>query len=156
MVRISKSKHRPEYIRNSLLIRLLKILRQLTTGFALLGAHQVGVVSEFPSNLCSTSTQIGLTSRNTLICNQSKSWHNRPQFISLLISYRQLNVLHQAASCFSWHDIRDIAIHVYTYKPCAVGTLVPAATVSTTGKRECGTYNQALEAKACSVCSEIG
>ncbi|KAG5450966.1 hypothetical protein CSKR_105281, partial [Clonorchis sinensis] len=28
------------YIRNGLLIRLLKILRQPTTGFALLGAHQ--------------------------------------------------------------------------------------------------------------------
>ncbi|KAG5451576.1 hypothetical protein CSKR_104345 [Clonorchis sinensis] len=23
--------------------------------------------------------------------------------------FRQLNVVHQAASCFSWHDIRDIA-----------------------------------------------
>ncbi|KAG5445802.1 hypothetical protein CSKR_106056 [Clonorchis sinensis] len=30
------------YIRNALLIRLLKILRQPTTGFAFLGAHQVG------------------------------------------------------------------------------------------------------------------
>ncbi|KAG5454701.1 hypothetical protein CSKR_104927 [Clonorchis sinensis] len=28
---------------------------------------------------------------------------------------RQLNVLHQAASCFSCYDIRDIAIHVYSY-----------------------------------------
>ncbi|KAG5443828.1 hypothetical protein CSKR_100057 [Clonorchis sinensis] len=28
------------YIRNALLIRLLKIFRQPTTGFALLGAHQ--------------------------------------------------------------------------------------------------------------------
>ncbi|KAG5447628.1 hypothetical protein CSKR_107838 [Clonorchis sinensis] len=33
------------------------------------------------------------------------------------------------------------------YKPCTIGTLVPAATVSITGKRECGTYNEALEAK---------
>ncbi|KAG5445169.1 hypothetical protein CSKR_103341 [Clonorchis sinensis] len=31
------------YIRNALLIRLLKILRQPTTGFALLGAHQVSL-----------------------------------------------------------------------------------------------------------------
>ncbi|KAG5452887.1 hypothetical protein CSKR_107433 [Clonorchis sinensis] len=42
------------YIRNGLLIRLLKTLRQPTTGFALLGAHQVGAVPEFPSTLCST------------------------------------------------------------------------------------------------------
>ncbi|KAG5441519.1 hypothetical protein CSKR_109766 [Clonorchis sinensis] len=41
-------------IRNVLLIRLLKILRQPTTGFALLGAHQAGTVPEFPSTLCST------------------------------------------------------------------------------------------------------
>ncbi|KAG5442028.1 hypothetical protein CSKR_111684 [Clonorchis sinensis] len=41
-------------IRNALLIRLLKIPRQHTTGFALLGAHQVGAVPEFPSVLCST------------------------------------------------------------------------------------------------------
>ncbi|KAG5441794.1 hypothetical protein CSKR_110600 [Clonorchis sinensis] len=34
------------YIRNGLLIRLLKILRQPTTSFALLGAHQVGAVPE--------------------------------------------------------------------------------------------------------------
>ncbi|KAG5446515.1 hypothetical protein CSKR_101479, partial [Clonorchis sinensis] len=31
--------------------RLLKILRQPTTGFALLGAHQVGAVPEFPSTM---------------------------------------------------------------------------------------------------------
>ncbi|KAG5455241.1 hypothetical protein CSKR_106455 [Clonorchis sinensis] len=35
----------------------------------------------------------------------------------------------------------------FRYKPCTIGTLVPAATVSITGKRECGTYNEALEAK---------
>ncbi|KAG5451667.1 hypothetical protein CSKR_109151 [Clonorchis sinensis] len=35
------SKYVPNfYLRNTLLIRLLKILRQPTTGFALLGAHQ--------------------------------------------------------------------------------------------------------------------
>ncbi|GAA48685.1 microtubule-associated protein 2 [Clonorchis sinensis] len=34
------------------------------------------------------------------------------------------------------------------YKPCTIGILVPAATVSITGKRECGTYNKALEAKS--------
>ncbi|KAG5442336.1 hypothetical protein CSKR_109303 [Clonorchis sinensis] len=46
------------YIRNALLIRLLKLLRQPTTGFALLGAHQVHpggssntpITLEFPSS----------------------------------------------------------------------------------------------------------
>ncbi|KER28586.1 hypothetical protein T265_13551, partial [Opisthorchis viverrini] len=37
------------YICNALLMRLLKIRRQLTTGFALLGSHRVGAVPEFPS-----------------------------------------------------------------------------------------------------------
>ncbi|KER30173.1 hypothetical protein T265_03330 [Opisthorchis viverrini] len=36
-----------------LLTRLLKTLRQPSAGFALLGAHQVGAVPEFPSILCS-------------------------------------------------------------------------------------------------------
>ncbi|GAA51206.1 hypothetical protein CLF_105716 [Clonorchis sinensis] len=35
-----------------------------------------------------------------------------------------------------------------SYKPCTIGKFVPAATVSITGKRECGTYNEALEANA--------
>ncbi|KER24667.1 hypothetical protein T265_07715 [Opisthorchis viverrini] len=30
-------------------------------------------------------------------------------------TFRQLNVLHQAASCVSCYDIRNIAIHVYSY-----------------------------------------
>ncbi|KAG5454445.1 Heteroproteinous nuclear ribonucleoprotein L, partial [Clonorchis sinensis] len=33
------------------------------------------------------------------------------------------------------------------YKPCTIGALVPAAAVSITRKRECGTYSEALEAK---------
>ncbi|KAG5443978.1 hypothetical protein CSKR_103801 [Clonorchis sinensis] len=48
------------------------------------------------------------------------------------------------------------SIQFISYKPCTIGTLVPATTVLITRKRECGTYNQALEVKACSVCSEIG
>ncbi|KAG5452236.1 hypothetical protein CSKR_112517 [Clonorchis sinensis] len=39
------------YKHNALLIRLLKILRKPTNGFAVLRAHQVGAVPEFPSNL---------------------------------------------------------------------------------------------------------
>ncbi|KAG5454481.1 hypothetical protein CSKR_113896 [Clonorchis sinensis] len=42
-----------EVKRNALLIRLLKILRQPTTDFALLGAHQIGAVPEFPATSCS-------------------------------------------------------------------------------------------------------
>ncbi|KER21291.1 hypothetical protein T265_15125, partial [Opisthorchis viverrini] len=52
---------------SKLLIRLLKALRQPTTGFALLGAHEVGAVPEFPSTLCSTLLEPGLFSRNALI-----------------------------------------------------------------------------------------
>ncbi|GAA50485.1 histone H3 [Clonorchis sinensis] len=40
-----------------------------------------------------------------------------------------------------------LTLQFITYKPCTIGTLVPAATVLITGKRECGTYNQALEAQ---------
>ncbi|KER22533.1 hypothetical protein T265_09398 [Opisthorchis viverrini] len=42
---------------NALLIRLLEILRQPTTEFALFGAHQVGAVLEFPSTLGSSWTK---------------------------------------------------------------------------------------------------
>ncbi|KER22185.1 hypothetical protein T265_09656 [Opisthorchis viverrini] len=35
------------------------------------------------------------------------------ELASVWKAVRQLNVLHQAASCFSRYDIRDIAIHVY-------------------------------------------
>ncbi|GAA48265.1 exosome complex component CSL4 [Clonorchis sinensis] len=41
----------------------------------------------------------------------------------------------------------DSSIRADCHEPCTIGTLVPAATVSITGKRECGTYNEALEAK---------
>ncbi|KER23992.1 hypothetical protein T265_08237 [Opisthorchis viverrini] len=43
-------------IRNALLIRLLKIRRQPTISFALLGAHRVGAVLEFTATLYSTET----------------------------------------------------------------------------------------------------
>ncbi|KAG5451045.1 hypothetical protein CSKR_105607 [Clonorchis sinensis] len=46
------------YIRNPLLIRLLKILRQPTTGFALVGAHQVDAVFVPVSNLMSSALRI--------------------------------------------------------------------------------------------------
>ncbi|KER34072.1 hypothetical protein T265_00249 [Opisthorchis viverrini] len=39
--------------RNTLLTRLLNILRQHTAGFVLLGVHRVGEVFEFSSNLLS-------------------------------------------------------------------------------------------------------
>ncbi|GAA48033.1 hypothetical protein CLF_101101, partial [Clonorchis sinensis] len=37
----------------------------------------------------------------------------------------------------------------------SIRTLVPAATVTITGKRECGTYNEALEAKTSAVLAEL-
>ncbi|KER21005.1 hypothetical protein T265_10579 [Opisthorchis viverrini] len=45
---------RSMYRYDTRLIRSLKILRQSTTGFALLGTHKVGAVPEFPSTLSST------------------------------------------------------------------------------------------------------
>ncbi|KAG5455322.1 hypothetical protein CSKR_105131 [Clonorchis sinensis] len=44
-------------------------------------------------------------------------------------------------------DLRFNSIQFISYKPCTISTLAPAATVSNTGKRECRTYNEALEAK---------
>ncbi|KER21355.1 hypothetical protein T265_15111, partial [Opisthorchis viverrini] len=41
-----------------LLTRLLKTPRQPTAGFALLEAHQIGAVSEFPSTLCSACSLV--------------------------------------------------------------------------------------------------
>ncbi|KAG5452639.1 hypothetical protein CSKR_113653 [Clonorchis sinensis] len=67
----------------ALLIRLLKILRQPTTGFALLGVHQRLTWNPAESPVCDVS--------------------------------RQLNVLHQAASCFSCYDIRDTTTHVTSF-----------------------------------------
>ncbi|KER20662.1 hypothetical protein T265_10836 [Opisthorchis viverrini] len=70
------------------LTRLLEIFRQPTTGFALLEAHQVGVVPEFPSNLCSTRTQIGLFSRNTLICKSVWILRETRMNLSFMIFYK--------------------------------------------------------------------
>ncbi|KER25422.1 hypothetical protein T265_07104 [Opisthorchis viverrini] len=38
--------------RNTLLIMLLKALRQPTTNFIFLGSHQIGAITEFSSTLC--------------------------------------------------------------------------------------------------------
>ncbi|GAA51137.1 beta-adducin, partial [Clonorchis sinensis] len=51
------------------------------------------------------------------------------------------------SSNFTRTVVTSINFQFISYKPCTIGTLVPAATVSITGKRECGTYNEALEAK---------
>ncbi|KAG5445585.1 hypothetical protein CSKR_106904, partial [Clonorchis sinensis] len=85
--------------RNTLPVRLLNTLRKLTTGFALLGTDQLCAVPEFP---------------NTLICKsisfcERLTWN--PAISPVFDVSRQLNVLHQAASCSSCYDIRDIAIH---------------------------------------------
>ncbi|KAG5441475.1 Neuronal acetylcholine receptor subunit beta-3 [Clonorchis sinensis] len=57
------------------------------------------------------------TLRNTLICKSIRfcerlTWN--PAESPVCDVLRQLNVLHQAASCSSCYDIRDITIHVYT------------------------------------------
>ncbi|KAG5445197.1 hypothetical protein CSKR_103373, partial [Clonorchis sinensis] len=191
------------FSQRKLLIKLLKTLRQPTTGFAVLRPHQVDEVPEFPSTLCklfcvthifgnakirisdnqlpkkvhqmqdihqiqpsiltksdqrkphhnflvgstpkvilkrhhvafsvqknsnglsdmmikTTATTkkviiIRLFSRNTLICKSiwfcERLTRNPAESLVSDVS-RQLNVLHQAASCFSCYDIRDIAIHI--------------------------------------------
>ncbi|KAG5446064.1 hypothetical protein CSKR_103860, partial [Clonorchis sinensis] len=53
------------------------------------------------------------------------------------------NKYHKIARANNRHATA-IATGTVTSEP---DTLVPAATASTTGKRECGTYNQAMEAK---------
>ncbi|KER32296.1 hypothetical protein T265_12843, partial [Opisthorchis viverrini] len=53
--------------KNVYLTILLKPLRQLVTGFALLRSYQVGAVPDFPSNLYSIWTQIRLIASNTLV-----------------------------------------------------------------------------------------
>ncbi|KAG5448387.1 hypothetical protein CSKR_109662, partial [Clonorchis sinensis] len=84
------------YIRNALLIRLLKILRQSTTGFALFGAHQVGTVFEFPLTLCSSRSLIYLWIVDLLvvlvgmICQyRSTLYRRRKLLIRLLKIHRQ-------------------------------------------------------------------
>ncbi|KER28147.1 hypothetical protein T265_04978 [Opisthorchis viverrini] len=62
---------------NTLLASVLKVPRQPTNGFALLGAHQVGAVSEISSTLCSNWTPFGQILSNTLICT-----HNTPSTCS--------------------------------------------------------------------------
>ncbi|KAG5446783.1 hypothetical protein CSKR_105547 [Clonorchis sinensis] len=71
------------YIRNALLIRLLKILRQPTTGFALLGAHQMWCFSEY------THLQTNLVFRWSLTWNSTE--------ILVYAVFKKLNVMHQAA-----------------------------------------------------------
>ncbi|KAG5441312.1 hypothetical protein CSKR_113672 [Clonorchis sinensis] len=56
-------------------------------------------------------------SRNTLIRKaiwfcERLTWNQAESLVCDV--FRQLNVLHQAASCSSCYDIRDIATHVYT------------------------------------------
>ncbi|KAG5454327.1 hypothetical protein CSKR_109220, partial [Clonorchis sinensis] len=83
--------------RNTLLIRLLKSFRQPTTGFETL----LGLIRITP--ICKS---IWFCER--LIWNPAKS-------LVCDVS-RQLNVLHQAASCSSCYDDRDIAMRSQTNK----------------------------------------
>ncbi|KAG5449498.1 hypothetical protein CSKR_108563, partial [Clonorchis sinensis] len=137
------------YIRNGLLIRLLKTLRQPTTGFALLGFYSgefqdkslyyclnllfVKDVSYGHLNSGSTTWSVYTPARWRRLPPRSftlhDKWLHRSKMHSLANKFgfakdtwnpaeshvcdvsRQLNMLHQAASCFSRYDIRDIATH---------------------------------------------
>ncbi|KAG5446283.1 hypothetical protein CSKR_110323 [Clonorchis sinensis] len=95
-------------------MRILKTLRPSVTGFVPLGAHQVRTVPGFLetdvllepklheiSEIHSFAYQFGFDGRLT--------WN---RFGSLIYDiFKQLNVLHQVTSCFSWYDVRDIAAH---------------------------------------------
>ncbi|KAG5441157.1 hypothetical protein CSKR_102747 [Clonorchis sinensis] len=87
------------YIRNALLIRLLKILGQPTTGFALLGAHQVGAVPEFPSTLCSSCSSLCSQRTQPTTSDQYTDLQidlvfTRDPTESLVYDILQLNVVH--------------------------------------------------------------
>ncbi|KAG5441548.1 hypothetical protein CSKR_111396 [Clonorchis sinensis] len=92
---------------------LLKLLRQPTTGFALLGAHQVGAVPEFPSTLCSTYLHCLILPLNLLcpangLCNLVFTGDSSG---SLIYDIIQLNVLHKDHHpFFSWYDTREIQL----------------------------------------------
>ncbi|KER24371.1 LOW QUALITY PROTEIN: hypothetical protein T265_14435 [Opisthorchis viverrini] len=86
----------PENTPRVIIIKLLKIHRHPMTGFALCGAHQ----AQSPGF------------RQPYVLIETKL-HEISEYTPTCKPIRQLNVLHQAASCFSRYDIRDIAIHVY-------------------------------------------
>ncbi|KER31341.1 hypothetical protein T265_02393 [Opisthorchis viverrini] len=108
-------------LRNALLVRSLKILRQPMTGFALLGALQyhesqteaadLGLIDIQRKNLHNSST---LNAETVDGCKNRRTWNPAESLVCDVL--RQLNVLHQVASCFSGYDIQDIAMHVYLCK----------------------------------------
>ncbi|KER20673.1 LOW QUALITY PROTEIN: hypothetical protein T265_15260 [Opisthorchis viverrini] len=96
-----------------LLIRLPKIRRQPMTGLALFGAHQAQSPG-FRQPYALLETKLHEMSEYTLICKlmwflfERLTW-NPAESLGCDVS-RQMNALHQATSCFSHYDIRDIAI----------------------------------------------
>ncbi|KAG5452109.1 hypothetical protein CSKR_107913 [Clonorchis sinensis] len=99
---------------NTLRIKLLKTLRQPTTSSALFGAHQA-LTERHLGQIVSINIYQFSCYRNTLICKQiwfcERLSRNPAESLVFDVS-RQLNVLHQAASCSSCYDIRNIATHV--------------------------------------------
>ncbi|KAG5449656.1 Major egg antigen [Clonorchis sinensis] len=69
------------------------------------------------------------------------------KFLVEAIMDRSFEMFTSGSSYFSQKTSINQSIQFVSYTPCTIGTLVPAATVSITGKQECGTYNEALEAK---------
>ncbi|KAG5454363.1 hypothetical protein CSKR_113909 [Clonorchis sinensis] len=111
----------------TLLIRLLKTLRQPTTDLVLLGAHWATTVPEFPSALCSAC----LVSINTLICKslwfcERLPWN--PAESPVCDVSGQLNVLHEATSCFTCYSrysrYRGNGFHVTSVKSTGARWLV--------------------------------
>ncbi|KAG5445693.1 hypothetical protein CSKR_111171 [Clonorchis sinensis] len=79
----------------------------------------VDTFPKFQSEACVlvVNKEVYLFSRNTLICKsiwfcEKLTWN--PAESPVFDVSKQLNVLHQAASCSNCYDIRDIAIHAYT------------------------------------------
>ncbi|KAG5442665.1 hypothetical protein CSKR_111907, partial [Clonorchis sinensis] len=83
--------------------------------FSCLKTSQTGDSAGFQSNSLSEDKKPLRVSRNALICKsiwfcERLTWN--PAESPVCDVFRQLNVLHQAASCSSCYDIRDIVIHV--------------------------------------------
>ncbi|KER30052.1 hypothetical protein T265_13248, partial [Opisthorchis viverrini] len=64
------------FSQRKLLTRLLKIHRQPTTGFALLGAHQVGVATEFPQPYVLLEPTMVVGCRNVFSKLAWATWQN--------------------------------------------------------------------------------
>ncbi|KER22597.1 hypothetical protein T265_09361 [Opisthorchis viverrini] len=70
-------------------------------------------------------------------------WGQRDPYCAWLDTLQDM-----AANRCQWRSCCQFLSRLPDYEPCAIGTVVPTATTSITGKRENGIYNQTLEADA--------